>query len=158
MASLARATDELIARNAVCAARDDPLNSLRRGGRCGQTGQQGTFEFKLTCTRTDRYIRPSCSRPSFEGPFNHHYTKPAHIPTPDLWHRRRRRSSTKGSKLFTTSCQNVSNHPSYSYRTSLVRHSVPTFTVLVDSMVAQEAVGHFMLLPLRARRLKGSRW
>ena len=159
MAELARTMDELIARNAVCATCGDPLYSLRRGGRCGQTGQRRTFEFKLTRPLPGPYLdrpsysvtrnsRSSRSRPSFEGLFNHHYDRPAHILTPDR----------QRSKLFTTSCQNVSKHPSYSYRTSLMRQLTPTLTVLIDSMVAQGAVAHFMLLLSRARRLKGFRW
>jgi hypothetical protein len=105
---------------------------------------------------------PSCSRLSFEGRYSHHYVWPAHIPTPDLWRRRLRHpllpNSTKGSKRYTTSCQNVSNHRNCSYRTSLVRHSAPTLTILAHLIVAQEGADRSMQLPSRARLSKVSRW
>ena len=120
VAALARRTDELIVRNTVCAARDGPLLAEKR------QASRGTFGF-TTSLRTER-LTAECSRLSFEGLFNHHYAKPAHMPSPDLWNPRRRPSSTKGIKLFTTSGQKFSNHLSYSYRTSLVLvcHLAPT--------------------------------
>ena len=57
-----------------------------------------------------------------------------------------------------TSCQNVSNHLSYSSRTSPVRHSVPTLAFLGRSIILQEDVDLSMQLPSRVRLSKGSRW
>ena len=42
----------------------------------------------------------------------------------------------------------------YSYRTSLVRHSAPTLTVLVDSMVAQSC-GSFYAITIASTAFKG---
>ena len=137
MATLASATDELITRNAVCAAHDNPMNSLGRGGSCGQTLGKQTVILRLGHRSKGSSTILRQARP---------YTHTRSVAFS---------SSSKLDKGEQTIYDKLSEHfqpTELLIQTSVVRHSAPTLTVLVDLMVAKGLVDHSMLLPLRCER------
>jgi stress-induced morphogen len=144
----------------------------QRGGGWRRAQGRHMEQMVTTTCRTDRLYssRPChpCSQLSFEGQRHHFASRLAYALLPLLIRKRRRRrhhhhhhhhhpqNLMRGNKQFTTSCQNVSNPPSCSYKTFLVRHPATRILVVYSLfIIIIGGCGTFFAITIASKKFRG---